>query len=336
MAGMLNVDSITTSTPQGVLGAGNASLMKNRIINGAMVIDQRNSGASVTNDTTFNQFSADRWIIGGSVASKFTAQVVNTTPPSGFINYVRITSLSAYTVGASEYFNIQQRIEGFNISDLDFGLATAKPLALSKMVRSSLTGTFGGVIYNASGTQSYPFTYSIPVANTWTPLVITITGCTSGTWLTTNGIGMQVIFNLGAGATVSGTAGTWAGTIYRSATGATSVVGTSGATFDITGVQLEVGSVATGYEYEIYSQTESKCFRYFRILEAIVGTGWTAANAGPNVLPSNMRATPTIGTVTFNTSTGATFAAVDSKLVYQTAAHGGNQCLAYVPLSAEL
>ena len=252
------------STQSVAIGQGNASTMKNRIINGAMVIDQRNAGASINNDTTFAQFSADRFIIGGSVASKFSAQVVNSTPPSGFINYVRITSSSAYSVGASEYFNIQQRIEGFNIADLDFGLATAKTITLSTYVRSSLTGTFGGVIYNSAGTRSYPFTYSIPVANTWTFVSITIVGDTTGTWLTTNGIGMQVIFNLGAGATVSGTAGAWAGTIYRSATGATSIVGTSGATFDITGVQLEVGSSATGFEYRIYSTELINCQRYYQ------------------------------------------------------------------------
>ena len=252
------------STP---IGAGNASTMKNRIINGAMVIDQRNAGASVT-QTTSVIYSVDRWAIYGTQASKFTVQqnAGSVTPPIGFVNYLGATSSSAYSVGASETFIIRQNIEGFNISDLGWGTASAKTVTISFQVYSSLTGTFGGSLENSAENRSYPFTYTVSSANTWTTASVTVAGDTTGTWLTTNGVGIRLNFSLGTGSTNSGTAGSWAGATYYSATGATSVVGTNGATFYITGVQLEVGSSATGFEYRQYGTELNLCQRYFEIL----------------------------------------------------------------------
>ena len=266
--GNINVDTVTTSTAGGILGAGNASIMKNRIINGSMVIDQRNAGASVTL-TVSGTFTLDRWTFGISVASKFSTQqnAGSVTPPVGFSNYLGVTSLSAYTVGAAERFALAQSIEGFNTSDLGFGTANAKTVTLSFQVYSSLTGTFGGALRNGAGDRSYPFTYSIPVANTWTTISVTVAGDTTGTWVgATNGVGLTVFFGLGVGSTLSGTAGAWASANYNSATGATSVVGTSGATFYITGVQLEVGSSATGFEYRQYGQELALCQRYYEVV----------------------------------------------------------------------
>jgi hypothetical protein len=259
--------SATTLTLGGTqnqqLGAGNASIMKNRLINGAMVIDQRNAGASVT--PTDGTYTLDRWLARQSVASKFSVQqnAGSVTPPVGFVNYLGCTSLSAYSVGAGDFYVIQQRIEGFNTSDLGWGTANAKTVTLSFQVYSSLTGTFGGALQNATSNRAYPFTYSIGVANTWTTISVTIAGDTTGTWATNNGIGITVNFGLGVGSTYSGTAGAWNGNFNMSATGATSVVGTNGATFYITGVQLEVGASATGFEYRQYGQELALCQRYY-------------------------------------------------------------------------
>ena len=235
----------------------------NRIINGAMTIDQRNAGASVTpasQDYTLDRF---KWVL--SAASKLScgqnAGAVAT--PVGFKNYLGVTSLSAYTVGASEQFSLQHHIEGFDVADLNWGAASAKTVTLSFQVYSSLTGTFGGMLRNSAQDRIYIFSYSIPVANTWTTISITISGDTTGTWLTTNGIGITASFSMGSGATLSGTAGSWGSTYYTSATGATSVVGTSGATFYITGVQLEAGSTASSFAHENYGDTLQKCQRYF-------------------------------------------------------------------------
>jgi hypothetical protein len=212
-----------------------------------------------------NVYTLDRWQANGDIASKFTIQqdAGAVTPPAGFINYLGITSSSAYSVGAAESFVIRQKIEGLNVADLGWGAAGAATVTLSFWVRSSLTGTFGGSLLNSGQTRSYPFTYTINAANTWEQKSVTIAGDTSGTWLKTSGIGIEIDFGLGVGTTYSGTAGAWAGTTYASATGATSVVGTSGATFYITGAQLEKGSTATSFDYRPYGTELALCQRYF-------------------------------------------------------------------------
>ena len=251
------------------LGQGNASTMKNRIINGAMVIDQRNAGASVTaTGIAAAGYTVDRWAYFVSAASKFTVQqnAGAVTLPTGFTNYLGATSSSAYSVLAADYFGLQQAIEGFNIADLGWGTANAKSITISFWAYSSLTGTFSGSLRNPTAyNRSYIFSYSIPVANTWTQISVTITGDTTGTWVTNNSTGIVLFFSLGAGSTYSGTAGSWTSGNLISATGATSVVGTSGATFYITGVQLEVGSSATGFEYVNYQTSLANCQRYYEI-----------------------------------------------------------------------
>ena len=236
---------------------------KNRIINGGMVIDQRNAGAASAN--TINGYFLDRWAVQQSVTGKIIAQqnAGSVTPPVGFTKYLGITSQSAYTVLTNDYYRILQIIEGFNCADLGWGTANAVTVTLSFWVRSSLTGTFGGVIGNVTGGRSYPFTYSISAANTWEQKTITIPGDTTGTYATDNTGSITLQFGLGVGTTFSGPAGVWASAAYVSATGATSVVGTNGATFYITGVQLEKGVTATSFDYRPYGTELVLCQRYY-------------------------------------------------------------------------
>lgn len=237
----------------------------NRLINGDMRIDQRNAGAASTN--TINGYFLDRWAVFQSVTGKLIAQqnAGSVTPPAGFTHYLGITSQSAYSVGPSDFYVIDQRVEGFNVSDLGWGTASARPVTLSFWARSSLTGTFGAALRNASENRSYPFTYTISAANTWEYKTVTIPGDTSGTWGTGNGIGIELLIGLGVGSAVSGTAGAWAGANLLGATGATSVVGTNSATFYLTGVQLEVGSVATPFERRQYGHELALCQRYYEV-----------------------------------------------------------------------
>jgi hypothetical protein len=274
---------------------------KNRIINGAMVIDQRNAGASVT--PTDGLYTLDRWQFGVSQASKLTVQQ-SSTAPTGFSNSLLVTSSSTYSIGSGDYFYFRQYIEGFNFADFMFGTANAQTLTLSFWVRSSLTGTFGGSLINSAGNRSYPFTYTINSANTFEQKTVTVTGDTSGTWVgATNGAGISVNFGLGVGATYSGTAGAWAGSLYLGATGATSVVGTSGATLYITGVQLEKGSTATSFDVRSYTTELQLCQRYYYKIIALSGTSGvnilqasfyqSSSGYAAVVLPVAMRANPT-------------------------------------------
>jgi hypothetical protein len=239
--------------------------MKNRIINGAMVIDQRNAGASVTVNSTTQTFSVDRWWASGQATDGVFTMQQSSVSPTGFSNSLISTVTTAdSSIGATQRYYIAQRIEGFNTADLGWGTANARTVTLSFWVRSSVTGTFGGFIYNSAADYSYPFTYTINAANTWEFETITIVGPTAGTWLgATNGVGMQIGWSLGAGSTVSGTAGSWAASQFFGATGQTNIIATNGATFYITGVQLEVGSTATSFDYRPYGTELALCQRYY-------------------------------------------------------------------------
>jgi hypothetical protein len=298
--------SITTAmlannsvTPAKMANGGAEFGMRNRIINGAMVIDQRNGGALIT--PTSGQYVTDRWQFIATQASKLAAQqnYGTVTPPVGFTNYLGFQSSSAYSLLSTDYFGVRQQIEGFNVADLGWGTANAHSVTLSFRVYSSLTGTFGGSLGNAALNRTYPFSYSIPVANTWTTISITIAGDTSGTWLSNNGIGIGVNFSMGTAATNSGTAGAWSSSSFLSAIGAQSVVGTSGATFYITGVQLEKGSQATAFEWRSYGTELALCQRYCYRTDNASNAG--RAQAGgfmysyPTVVfPVTMRAAPSL------------------------------------------
>ena len=238
---------------------------ENRLINGGMTIDQRNAGVSYTQVN--GQFSLDRWsgnsFDGGAATNKFSV-IQSSTAPTGFSKSLLVTSLAATASSASNIFNIEQKIEGFNFADFMYGTANAQTLTLSFWVRSSLTGTFGGALKNDARNRAYPFTYTISTANTFEYKTVTITGDTTGTWVgATNGTGLWISFGLGVGSTYSGTAGAWgAGDIF-SATGATSVVGTNGATWYLTGVQLEKGSQATSFDFRSIGTEFALCQRYY-------------------------------------------------------------------------
>ena len=267
----LNVNKIADASG-GVL-APISSVMRNRIINGAMVIDQRNAGASVTGNNGI--YTLDRWYLNLDQNGKFNIQqnAGSVTPPVGFSNYLGVTSTSAYSPTSSEAFVLDQKIEGYNIADLGWGTANAKTVTLSFWVRSSLTGTFSGNFQNSGRARNYVFSYTINSANTWEQKSITIAGDTSGTWLTNNSVGMFIGFSLGTGTSRNTTAGSWGSTLYFGATGSTNVIGTNGATWYITGVQLEVGTQATSFEYRQYGTELALCQRYFQSLSNPTGNG---------------------------------------------------------------
>jgi hypothetical protein len=252
-----------TQVDQGLLGTyAQYTGFKNRIINGAMVIDQRNAGASVTL-TASTLYIVDRFGGVEDTDGGMTCQQVSQAP-EGFTKSIVFTTTSAdASLGSTQYCVGVQRIEGNNVADLGWGTALAKTVTLSFWVRSSLTGTFSGSLVNSAADRSYPITYTISAANTWEQKSVTVAGDTSGTWLTDNGIGIRVHFSLGSGSSYSGTAGAWASSLFFGATGATSVVGTNGATFYITGVQLEKGSTATSFDYRPYGTELALCQRYY-------------------------------------------------------------------------
>jgi hypothetical protein len=270
---------------------------RNRIINGDMRIDQRNAGASVNPST--GAYTLDRWDGGGVHDGVLAFQRV-TDAPAEFSNSFRATvSTADATLGATQYARFGQMVEGFNSSDLAWGTASAKSITLSFWVKASLTGTFGGYITNSAENRWYVFSYTISSANTWEQKTITITGDTSGTWLTNNGIGLRMYFSLGAGSSFTGTAGAWGTTTLLAPTGQTNVLATLNATWQITGVQLEAGSVATPFERRPYGTELALCQRYYYKTSTPVPDYFTIAWAitttacnGQYFFPVSMRVAP--------------------------------------------
>ena len=245
------------------LDTTNSLFFRNRIINGDMRIDQRNAGAAVTVNADAAFFASDRFQAAGQGTDGVYTIQQSTVAPAGFVNSIVATVTTAdASIGSTQQYNIQQHIEGLNCSDLGWGTANAQTVTLSFWVRSSVTGTFSGALRNSAANRSYPFTYTINAANTWEKETITIAGDTSGTWLTTNGIGVNVIWTLGAGTGRLGTANSWQGANYQGVTGQTQLISTVGATFYLTGVQLEIGTAATAFEYRPYGLELQLCQRY--------------------------------------------------------------------------
>ena len=300
--GSISVDKITDS--EGSVFSPSSALFRNRIINGDMRIDQRNAGANVSASGA-GVLAVDRWTTVENSDGTGTVQQV-TDAPDGFSNsHIFTTGTADTSLAATQYVRVGQIIEGNNIADLAWGTASAKTITLSFWTKSSLTGTFGGAVSNDGRDRSYPFTYTISVADTWEYKTVTIPGETTGTWLTNNGIGLRLTFGLGYGSTYSGTAGSWASTRYESATGAVSVIGTASATWYVTGVQLEVGSVATPFERRPYGTELALCQRYFYMHassnDKTIGRGgyYTSTQVECGIpFPVTMRATPTLFSVT--------------------------------------
>jgi hypothetical protein len=338
--------------PDGSLQTAAASplVLRNRIINGDMRIDQRNAGASVT--PTATAYTLDRWQALISTASKMTVQQTASTVAS-FTYSLGVSVASATTAGAAEYFSLRHLIEGYNVADLGYGTADAKTVTLSFWVKSSVTGTYAGKLGNSANNRSYVFTYSISSANTWEYKTITIVGDTTGTWLTTNGTGIDIRFDLGSGSNYrTATTGSWIAGDYWSTSSQANWIGTSGATFYITGVQLEQNTSATPFERRLYNQELANCQRYYRAVSWMGVDGYANASGTSNdisithILNPEMRAAPSIsyGTTiaTQNTSSSdfitTGIALTSSSVLFQITPSAAGRTYLYEPtrFSAEL
>jgi hypothetical protein len=297
--GTLNVDKIVNDN--GVTFAGLYGF-KNRIINGAMMIDQRNAGASITVAAGGSGYGVDRFYSENFQSGTITIQQ-SSVAPSGFINSLIHTVTATDTPAAGDYLFESTSIEGLNMADLGWGTANAQTVTLSFWVRSSVTGTYGIGLRNSAGNRSYVSTYTVNAANTWEQKTVTITGDTSGTWLTTNGLGVRIFWDLGSGSNFNGTVNSWnAGSFWRTSS-CVNWISNSGATFYITGVQLEAGSTATSFDRRPYGAELMLCQRYFEVLSTnsdsdanrYLTAAWSTSDSNCYMpFKVNKRAAPTV------------------------------------------
>lgn len=254
---------------------------RNRVINGDMRIDQRNAGAAVTVNSTADKFPVDRFNGTGQNADGVFTVDQTTTAPDGFRSSVVATVTTAdASIGAAQNYVFRHQVEGYSVQDMGFGTSWAKEITLSFWVRSSVTGTFGGAFINNAVNRSYPFSYTISSANTWEQKTITFTADTTGTWDTTNGRGVNITWSLGSGSSSVSTANTWAGSAYSGVTGQTNLISTLNATWYITGVQLELGDIATAFEHRPIETELALCQRYFEKSYALATAPATATTIG--------------------------------------------------------
>jgi hypothetical protein len=293
---------------------------KNRIINGAMVIAQRSTSSAVTGGGYF-VLDRYRWSQDGSYGFTITPTISqDSSTPSSFVgNSMKFTNGTGAAPSAGQTAVIEQYIEGFNTADLAFGTASASTVTLSFWVRASVTGTYCVSFRNSASSRSMVREYTISVANTWEYKTITIAGDTTGTWIgATNGIGLTLSFTLGSGSTYETPAGTWTAGYYVATSSQTDLTATTGATWFITGVQLEKGSTATSFDYRAYGTELALCYRYaWNFSSALSSNGAflrylttrntsTTAVAGTLILPVEMRVTPTLTT----TGTASNYAVI--------------------------
>jgi hypothetical protein len=354
-----NIDNtvIGATTPAAAsitsLNGGQLAGMRNRLINGAMLIDQRGLASAGGGFNPVNgNYTVDRWFYTGTQASKFNAQ----SNPAGWLSIIIVTP---YTPAAADTFLIGQYIEGLNIIDLGWGAAGAKPVTLSFNAYSALTGTHSGAIVNGAGAnRSYVFTFNIPVASTWTPIAVTIPGDITGTWAINNTAALTVRFNLGSGANYLGAAGSWGAGNLVGATGSVQVVaGGPTANFAVGSVQLELGSIATPFERRLYGAELALCQRYYQrytspgagSMQILGSPGGASGFVSTQALFPTMRVNPTaaqIGTWTFTNVVGGSFTlsvgAPNNMLMYIQGTPAGANCSAANPanggfdLNAEL
>ena len=311
----LNVEAISHPTSGSLVTInGTAPSNRNKIINGDMRIDQRNAGAAVTSSTAY---PVDRWINYGATDGTYTGQQSTDVPTGqGFSNSLKYTVTTAdATIGATQYASIGQRIEGYNTADLMLGTANAKQFTVSFWVKSSVAGTYGFALQNTAGDRGYATTYSIASTDTWEYKTLVITGDTTSTWLSDNSIGLRTTWGLGIGSTYTVSANnTWETGIKFGAVGATNLMATLNATFYITGVQLEAGTVATPFEHRSYGDELARCQRYYyRHADGVSGAGSVGVGAYYQEqrifagihFPVQMRVSPTLDASDFTNAYSA-------------------------------
>ena len=289
----------------------NSSMMfRNKLINGDMRIDQRNAGAAVTGvGGTPGVYSLDRFRNGfPSTTARYSIQQVNDAP-AGFYNSLKVTITTPESSLASNSVSvIGQIIEGFNCYDIKT-TGAQKPTAFSFWVKSSKTGTFVVEFGDFPNARAVSATYTISSANTWEYKTIAFPADTGATWTASNSSAAILQFFLFAGSDfTSGTLQTtWASyTNANRAVGQSNLADTNGATFYITGVQLEVGTVATQFEHRPYGAELSLCKRYYATgrVSGLVGYAGGRLSSFTDVnFEVEMRAIPT-AYVSYNGTVG--------------------------------
>ncbi len=294
-----------TTVDGAMLNTANAqyTMFKNRLINGAMIINQR----VFTSSTTATTYPYDQWTYEKNASTGTFTCSTSTDAPPGFTNSIQLTTTTGMSsVGAAEFVQIGNYIEGFNIYDFQWGGSSAVPVVLSFWFKASQTGTYAASIANTDGSYVFAGTFTVISSGVWEYKTISITGALAGTWNTNNSIGIGLRIGLAYGSTYttgvtnnawkagSGFAGLLPTTTNNSAT-------TTGAYVKLAGVQLEKGLNATSFDYRPYATELVLCQRYYQTSYPQGVAAGTASYVGPALPATVAVAASTAG----NSGTGA-------------------------------
>lgn len=253
--------------------------IRNLIINGAMEVSQRTT--STTAATSGGAYGVDRWEAFASGGGAFTQEQSTTVPDNNFKNSVKLTVTTAdSSIAAADYYAFNYNIEGNDIIRTGYGTSDAVSMTLSFRARSSVGGKYSVTVYNHNGSRGYLNTFDL-VADTWKYVTLSFAGDTGGTWNKDNSKGLVIRFDLGGGSNGNGTANQWttSGSFAANHTSdSVKWISTNAATFNLTGVQLEVGNTATPFEHRSFGDELARCQRYLEVLEkasgeSVIGTG---------------------------------------------------------------
>lgn len=239
---------------------------RNRIINGNMRIDQRNVGASIA-ATNFN-YCTDRWAPYTNFTNIGTTQQGTSNPPTGFTNYLNWLNSATLTTSTTSFLGLHTYLEGNTVADLLYGTANCQTMTLSfwVYVNTGCTGNYSFVIRNSATTVSYASFYIVPTASVWQKVTLVIPGAPSGTWVTDTGYGMELMWGLHGSGTLAAplaSYGTWTANNYIGTANMVNLGAISGSGFNITGVQFELGSLATKFEWRPWETEMRMCQRYY-------------------------------------------------------------------------
>jgi len=307
---------------------------RNLIINGGMTVAQRGTDAKTGHATDL--YGTDRFrAIENHSGSMSSQQVADAPVGFYYSNKITVTGTDS-SLSASEFSRQLTSIEGQNMAHLNWGTANAQTVTLSFYVKCSVTGTFYISLFNSAADRSFVAGYTIDAANTWERKSIKIAGPTDGTWLATNGAGVYVTWSIGAGSTYqTSTLNSWASAFDMSGSDQVNLFATNAATWQLTGVQLELGSETTPFEHRSFGQELALCERYFQKYNysSDVSTADTqntlpvvAAYAGDtgyagHKLTATMRTSPTFSASAANTwqfYSGGTSLAASEMTAYET------------------
>ena len=258
---------------------------RNLIINGEMQVNQRGDSTGVTAE---GYHGPDRFQFSASGRDQFQVSISQASDgPDGYSNSYKVQATTAESaIDASEYVLVRQVVEAQNLQHLKYGTSSAQQITASFWVKSSIAATFGVFMYQYDGGRIIGSTYTINSANTWEYKTVTFAGDTGGTINDDNGNGQYLAFTLAAGSDMRTTDNTsWSAYAsgklgYGHTTAANAVMTTTNATWQVTGVQLEVGDTATDFEHRTFADELQRCQRYYQ--------RWTANDAADSICSGPM------------------------------------------------